>query len=86
MSRRSEYQAPWFHDALYNAFIASGMSIPEIARKARISKSHAYRIFAAEQWPSVPVMIRLEDAMGLERGTLVKAEEQTEKEREKSSN
>ncbi len=78
VSRKSEYQPPWFHDRLYNAFIASGMSIPEIARKAGISKSHAYRIFAAEQWPSVPVMIRLEKALGLEQGYLVG--------REKSSN
>ena len=74
MSRQSEYQPPWFHEAMYNAFIKSGMSIPEIARKASISKSHAYRIFAAEQWPSVPVMMRLEDAMGLERGTLIRKE------------
>lgn len=74
MSRHSEYQAPWFHDRLYKAFINSGMSIPEIARKASISKSHAYRIFAAEQWPSVPVMMRLEDAMGLEHGALIKRE------------
>lgn len=74
MSRQTEYQPPWFHDRLYNSFIASGLSIPEIARKARISKSHAYRIFAAEQWPSVPVMLRLEDAMGLERGALIRAE------------
>lgn len=74
MSRQSEYQPPWFHDRLYNAFIKSGMSIPEIAKKANVSKSHAYRIFAAEQWPSVPVMLRLEDAMGLERGTLIRKE------------
>jgi transcriptional regulator with XRE-family HTH domain len=74
VSRQTEYQPPWFHDGLYKAFIQSGMSIPEIARKANISKSHAYRIFAAEQWPSVPVMMRLEDAMGLERGTLIRKE------------
>ena len=74
MSRQTEYQAPWFHDRLYKAFIQSGLSIPEIAKKASISKSHAYRIFAAEQWPSVPVMMRLESAMGLEQGTLISKE------------
>lgn len=74
MSRQTEYQPPWFREAMYHAFRNSGMSIPEIARKAGISKSHAYRIFAAEQWPSIPVMMRLEDAMKLERGTLIRKE------------
>ena len=74
MSRQTEYQPPWFHERLYKGFRSSGLSIPEIARKAGISKSHAYRIFAAEQWPSVPVMLRLEDAMGLERGALIRTE------------
>lgn len=74
MSKKPEYQAPWFHDRLYNGFIASGLSIPEIAQKAKISKSHAYRIFSAEQWPSIPVMLRLEAAMGLEQGYLVRRE------------
>lgn len=74
MSRHSEYQAPWFHDALYKAMVDSGMTVPQIAKKAGISKSHAYRIFAAEQWPSIPVMMRLEDALGLERGTIIRKE------------
>lgn len=74
MSRQTEYQPPWFHERLYKAAVNSGMSIPEIAKKANVSRSHAYRIFAAEQWPSVPVMLRLEDAMGLERGTLIRKE------------
>lgn len=74
MSRKTEYQPPWFHYGLYKAYVQSGLSIPEIARKAEISKSHAYRIFAAEQWPSIPVMMRLEDALGLERGALIRKE------------
>ena len=74
MSRQTEYQPQWFREALYQAWVSSGMTIPQVARKASISKSHAYRIFAAEQWPSVPVMMRLEDAMGLERGTLIRKE------------
>ena len=73
MSRTSEYQAPWFHERLIDGLIQSGLSVPEVAKRARISKSHAYRIFYELRWPSIPVMLRLEAAMGMERGALVDA-------------
>lgn len=71
MSRKSEYQTPWFHERLIESLINCGMSVPEVAKKAHISKSHAYRIFYEMRWPSIPVLLRLEHAMGVERGGLV---------------
>ena len=77
MSRTSEYQAPWFHERLIDGLVKSGLSVPEVAKRARISKSHAYRIFYELRWPSVPVMLRLEAAMGMERGALVNIKKST---------
>ena len=75
MSRHCEYQAPWFHKKLIDGLIESGISVPQVAKRARISKSYAYKIFYELQYPSVPVMMRLEDVLGFERGALVRAEQ-----------
>ena len=70
MSRRSGYQYPRFNRILLEKFTESGLSVAEFAARARIHKSYAYRILYELYWPSVPVLWRIEKALGLEPGDL----------------
>lgn len=72
MSRRTEYQTPWFNERLTNAINTSGMSIDEIARKCGLRRSSIYNWYNGVGWPSIPSLLRLEEALKLERGSLIK--------------
>lgn len=72
MSRRAEYQAPWFNERLNNALDNSGLSVDELAQRSGLPRSSVYNWINGVGWPSIPNMLKLEAAMGLERGALIK--------------
>lgn len=71
MGRTSKHQYTWFHDRLVDAYCRSGLTVSQLSQKTGISKSQIYRMLFELQWPSIPDMLRLEDAMQLDRGYLI---------------
>lgn len=72
MSRRSSYQYPWFHERIMNAYYASGMTVAQLSERSGVARSYLYRILFELCWPSIPTMFKLEAALGLEQGELVR--------------
>ena len=72
MSRKTEYQMPWFNERLNRAMDDSGLSIEEIAQRTGIQRSTLYNWYNGVGWPSVPNIFKLEEVLGLERGDLIK--------------